>query len=280
LLPLILIGLALVGAAWWLRSSPYLREPILRGKDLPELEALVQSAPGDALARYHLAKRYYLERRFDEAVTAYEAAVRLEPKAARAYLGLALARYEQGQTEAARRAFQQALERDPRSAWAEYMLGKIAWQKGDLEQALPHVRRATELDPRSDQAWYGLGVCYTHLRRPNEAVAALRQAVAAARTSAKYHTALGELLVQGGHTGRRDDATTSAPSNSIRSMARPARFWATFTCANRPVRIAGSRRRAADCGQPNCRRRAPPRSGSTWANSASKKGSISRPCKH
>lgn len=192
---LLLVGLILVGAAGWLRSSPWLREPILRGKDLPELEALVQSAPSDALARYYLAKRCYLDRRFAEAATAYEAVARTEPNSARAYLGLALSRYELGQTEAARRAFQQTLQRDPRSAWAEYMLGKIAWQQGDLEQALPRVRRATQLDSRSDQAWYGLAVCYAQTRRHNDAIAALRRALERNEASAKYHTALGELLV-------------------------------------------------------------------------------------
>src|SRR5205807_4941829 len=50
-------------------------------------------------------------------------------------------------------------------------------------------------DPRSDQAWYGLAVCYTTQRRYNEAIEALRKAVARRESSAKNQTALGELLV-------------------------------------------------------------------------------------
>ena len=205
LLPLLLIGLALVGAAWWLRSSPYLREPILRGKDVAELEAAVRAQPNDTLARYYLAKRYYLQRRFALARDAYEAAARLDPRSARVQLGLALSLYEMGDRQQARAAFEQTLRLDNRSAWAEYMLGKLLWLDGNVKAALPHVRRATELDPRSDQAWYGLAVCYAQMRNYSAAIQALRQAVARREDSSQYHTALGEMLVYRGYTdeGRR-----------------------------------------------------------------------------
>lgn len=200
LLPLLLAGLVLVGAAWWLRSSPYLREPILKGKDVAELEAAVRARPDDALARYYLAKRYYLQRRFPEATAAYEAAARLDPDSARIRLGLALSLYEMGKRQPARAAFEQTLQRNPRSAWAEYMLGKMLWQEGNVGDALLRVRRATELDPRSDTAWYGLGVCYAHRHQYSEAIGALQNALARRETSPQYHTALGEMLLYRGKT--------------------------------------------------------------------------------
>ena len=192
---LLVLGVLLIGGALSIRSSPWLREYLHRAKDLPELERAVSQAPGDAIARYHLAKRYYTSRRFGDALREYEEVVRLEPRSARAYLGMGLSHYELGHARDSRQAFNLALERDPKSAWTHYMLGKLAWQNRDLELAATHTRRATELDPRSDQAWYGLAACMSKLRRTPEAISALEQAVARNPQNAAAHAALGELLI-------------------------------------------------------------------------------------
>jgi tetratricopeptide (TPR) repeat protein len=201
LILLLFLGIVLVGLAWALRSSPWARENALRGKGTVELEAIVQQQPENALARYYLGKSYYLERRFTEARDNYAEAARLEPQWSRAHLGLALSLYELGEVTEARDAFRQTLKLDDRSAWAEYMLGKIAWGEGKIDEAREHVRRSTELDPRSDQAWFGLASCYTQRHEYDKAIAALEKAVAQRETSARHHTALGELLV---FRGRRD----------------------------------------------------------------------------
>jgi tetratricopeptide (TPR) repeat protein len=190
----------LIGGAFLLRSSQGMRETILRGKELPELEAEARSHPDDALTQYYLAKSYYLHLRFSDARSAYAAAIRLDPDSARAHLGLALSLYESGRLREAQDEFAQTLRLDNRSAWAEYMLGKISWLQGRLTEALPHMQRATQLDPRSDPAWFGLGVCYEQLHRYNDAVEPLRQALAHREASAQYHTALGEVLVYRGYT--------------------------------------------------------------------------------
>jgi tetratricopeptide (TPR) repeat protein len=200
LIALLLLGLVLIGGAFALRSSRGMRETILRGKALPELEAEARGHPDDALAQYYLAKSYYLHLRFSDARSAYEAAIRLDPNSARAHLGLALSLYESGRLREAEDAFVQTLRLDNRSAWSEYMIGKIAWLQGRLTDALPHMQRATQLDPRSDPAWFGLGVCYEQLHRYNDAVEPLRQAIAHREISAQYHTALGEVLVYRGYT--------------------------------------------------------------------------------
>jgi tetratricopeptide (TPR) repeat protein len=200
LLPLLLVGLVLIAVAWGVRSSRWMRETILRGKDLPELEAMERSQPDDSLTQYYLAKQYYVQHRFAEAVGAYEAAVRLDPNWARARLGLALSYYEQGQRDRDQAEFEHELRLYDKLAWAEYMLGKIAWYRNSMQEALPHLQRAVALDPRSDQAWYGLAACYIQLNRRNEALDAMRQAVARSEANAQYHTTLGELLVYLGKT--------------------------------------------------------------------------------
>src|SRR5579884_2575662 len=84
LLPLLLVGLVLIGTAWAVRSSRSVLDTALRGTDLPHMEAAVRARPDDALGQYYLGKRYYLERRFREARDAYTAAVRLGPSSASA----------------------------------------------------------------------------------------------------------------------------------------------------------------------------------------------------
>src|SRR5262249_15154556 len=111
---LLLLGLALIGGAFFLRSSQGVRETLLRGKDLPELEAEARAHPDDALAQYYLAKSYYLHLRFSDAQTAYQAVIRLDPNSARAHLGLALSLYESGMLREAQGELAQTLRLDER----------------------------------------------------------------------------------------------------------------------------------------------------------------------
>src|SRR5947209_5400790 len=106
---LVLLGAVLCGAAIWFRLSRPVRDTMLRGKEIPELEAAVREAPADPLPRYYLAKKYYLQRRFVEARDAYAEVARLEPGNVRAHLGLGLASYELGHNREARDEFEKTL---------------------------------------------------------------------------------------------------------------------------------------------------------------------------
>ena len=192
------IGVILIAAALWFRSSTWVRDYILKTKDLGELEKLASEAPRDPVARYYLAKSYYLARRYGDAAREYREAVALDPKSSRAEIGLGLSLYELGDADGSRLAFERALTLDPRSAWAEYMLAKLAWSAGNVDLALEHARSATRLDPRSDQAWYGLAACYVEKRQYKEAIDALRNAVARNPQNAAGHAGLGEFLIYRG----------------------------------------------------------------------------------
>jgi Flp pilus assembly protein TadD len=200
LLPLLAVGLLLIGGAWWLRSSAWVREVIVRGKDLAELQALVSRQPDDPIAQYYLGRRYVAARRFSEATEAYEAATRLDPGSARAHLGLGLSLFELGKLQQAHDELAVAVHLDDRQAPAEYTLGKIAWMQGNLTQAVPHLQRATQLDSHSAPAWYGLAVCFVQQERRDLALDPLKHAIACDETNAQYHTTLGELLVFLGRT--------------------------------------------------------------------------------
>ena len=217
-----LIGILLIGAALWFRSSEPLRNYLYRAKDVAELERLVESSPRDATARYYLAKAYYLKREFSEAVPHYEEAAALSPRSARAHLGLGLARFEIGDDAGAASALERAIELDPKSAWGHYILGKLAWRAGDLDLAQRYTWEAAQLDPRSDQAWYGYAACAAQRRQYKEAISALRKAVAQNPRNAPAHAALGELLVYRGQPGEGVEMLERAlqidPSNAAANV--------------------------------------------------------------
>jgi tetratricopeptide (TPR) repeat protein len=190
---LLLLGLMLIGGAWFVRSSSWMHETRLRAQDLTELEAFVRQHPDDALARYYLGRRYFQSRRFADAGAAYDEAVRLDPTSARTRLELGYALFEQGKPKQADVEFKEAARLDGRLAPAEFMLGKIAWSAGDVKEAIPHLKRATELDPRLDEAWYGLGLCLIQLRKFEQAFSAIQKAMAINSTRPEYPATLGDL---------------------------------------------------------------------------------------
>jgi tetratricopeptide (TPR) repeat protein len=194
LIPLLCIGLALIGAAWALRSSAWLHETIVRSKDMAELEAMVRAKPDDAIAQYYLGRRYYVAGRYADAAVAYDAAARLDPNSARSHLGLGLSLFEQGRLNEARVELEQTLRLTAGQAPAEYTLGKIAWMQHNIPEALPHLLHATQIDPKSAPAWYGLAVCEIQAQQRDKALEPLQHAVAIDPGNASYQTALGELL--------------------------------------------------------------------------------------
>jgi tetratricopeptide (TPR) repeat protein len=195
LYPLLIVGILLVGAAWWLRSSSWVREATLRHKSLPELEETVRQHPDDAIAQYYLARQYYLGRRFAEAGTAYEAAAHLAPDEARTYLGWGLALVELGRLPEAKVELTRALKLDSHLAGAEYTLGRIAWLEGDRQGAQDHLQRAATLEPRNAALWYDLARCQVMNGLKDMALTSVGKAVALNPGDAHYHTLMAQMLV-------------------------------------------------------------------------------------
>lgn len=195
-LPLLLIaGLLLVGVALYVRSSPWMRETILRGKSLPEMEAFVRLHPDDALAQYYLGKRYIQAHHYPDALRALDTAAHLDPNSAQTHLDLGVCYFELRDMERAQTEFEEALRRNDRLAQAVFMLGRIAWLRNNPTEAYKYLKRATQLDDHYDTAWYGLGVCLIQLVRRPEALTAMQKAAALNPNRPEYHTAIGELEI-------------------------------------------------------------------------------------
>ena len=67
-------------------------------------------------------------------------------------------------------------------ALLRYSLGLEYAKAGDLERAVGHLREAVSRDPLYSAAWKALGKALADLARPDEALAAYRQGIAAAKS--------------------------------------------------------------------------------------------------
>ena len=82
---------------------------------------------------------------------------------------------QRGQRDAAIADLQALVAAQPaRSAADWFNLAYLLEEAGRYAEAEPNFRRALVLDPKLDRAWYGLGLSLIRLRRPEEAVAALK----------------------------------------------------------------------------------------------------------
>ena len=92
----------------------------------------------------------YVQKKLDEAITAYRQAITLNPKDDLIYLNLAYTLFEQG--------------------------GKLFKAK-QFRQAFEAFDQLTRLDPTFVNAWYGRGVALGQLKRYSEAISSFDQAI-------------------------------------------------------------------------------------------------------
>lgn len=114
--------------------------------------------PLDADARYQLGRRCFEEKRYREAMSAFQEALALQPSHYKARYYAGLVHEGENELESAKREFQAAIGivegRKIRYAWPFTELGELLVNEGDYERGLGWLYRATRNDPRSPHAWY------------------------------------------------------------------------------------------------------------------------------
>ncbi|HWQ36553.1 MAG TPA: FlgO family outer membrane protein [Blastocatellia bacterium] len=104
----------------------------------------------------------------------------------------------------ARALFEKAVTLDPRYARAHAALGLAYHMKAQFfaqpelfEQAINSYQKAIELNPMIPDAYSGLGMTFTMMGREEEAVGAIRRALAFAPNNAEAHAALARVYMLG-----------------------------------------------------------------------------------
>src|SRR5579863_4546084 len=120
------------------------RAIIARGSPQPEFSHTL----GDVLIA---------QRRWSEAVAAFEESLALKPDNADVHWSVGNVLATLGRTDEAARHFQEALQLRPGEARFHCALGSVLLEKRMYKESMPAFRKAIELDPKCAPAWCNLG---------------------------------------------------------------------------------------------------------------------------
>lgn len=189
----------------------------------PELERLIAATERDGRYRYTLARIYYDQQRFDEAVGELRVALAGQPQdpAALDLLGQCLEGLARtAEAAAAYGAAVAAMDGGAaRSAWPHFHLGSLHHDLGDMAEAERALRQAVQADPGHAAAHRELGLVLQKLNRPAAAAEMLERAARLDARNAKVHYSLSLVYGQLGDTERANRAL-----ERFRSLSDSGRF--------------------------------------------------------
>lgn len=162
---------------------------------LKTVEAAVQKTLSEADSLFLKGNKLYVDKKYDEASTAYDKAVALDPANWRYRLNLGLALKKQGQTEAALAAFLKAVEINPEVSSANKEIGEALARAEKYAEARPYFEKAAALDPDNPDIHYNLGLCLSSLGEPEAALAQFRRVIDLQPDYADAHYQIGTLLI-------------------------------------------------------------------------------------
>ncbi len=136
----------------------------------------LEEYPGSAAANLNLGLVYVALKRYDEALKAIELA-RARQESEEVLVALAMTHYQMGELAKAAATMEQALAIAPDRGMNHLRLGVIRKEAGDLERAVESFRMAMAQDPGLIEARVTLGLTLKELKRHDEALEVLKDAV-------------------------------------------------------------------------------------------------------
>lgn len=112
---------------------------------------------------YQLGRYYQGQRRYDQALAAYEHALKASPEFVEARNGKGVIYANQGKYDLAIEEFKAALEHAPQAAHVHNNLGYAYYLKGQYEDAAAAMEQAIAFDPDSRRAHNNLGLAYAQI---------------------------------------------------------------------------------------------------------------------
>lgn len=156
--------------------------------------APTQMAHPTSQEQFDHADRLLYQKRYKEAVRAYERATQFDPTNAAAYINMGCALDELGRYEEALQAYDQAIHLDSTNADTHSSKGHTLNYLGRYEDALKACERAIQLDPTNTPAYSDQGYALAELGRHKEALAAYERAIQLNPTDAFAHYGKGYAL--------------------------------------------------------------------------------------
>ncbi|HMF93801.1 MAG TPA: tetratricopeptide repeat protein [Vicinamibacterales bacterium] len=174
--------------------------------------------------------RYMANRQFKEAAIEFGRAVQARPEWAEAHVKRARAYLALGDGAKAYDAFARAADLDPAAVEAPLQAGTLALRGGDVETARTWAERAIASEQQNAAAHTLLGQALAGLRRPEDAVREIEEALWLDPSYVPGWTALGAARLRDGdraHAGEAfERATVLAPSSVDARLALAEYRWA------------------------------------------------------
>jgi tetratricopeptide (TPR) repeat protein len=132
---------------------------------------IVEKAVSDADRLFLKANKFLDDKKYEEAVAAYQEAIKLSPVNWGYYFNLGLAYKKLDQREDAVASFHRAVELNPDSFSANKEMGEALGRAGAFEEARPFFEKAVALSPDDPDGHFNLGVCLINAGQTDEALA-------------------------------------------------------------------------------------------------------------
>jgi tetratricopeptide (TPR) repeat protein len=195
LLPLLIVGLPLIGLAYYVRTAPARAERALRSASYDQLVEAVKQDPGNPRILYYFGLRNRDLGRLGPARAALAHASELDPDSEEIAFARADLESQAGSDQEAFQVLRSVLKRHPQSAEAHRNLALFYAAHNDSGNAYQEAMVVTSTRPLDVKAWRLAGVQALASRNSALAEAALRHAVALDPRDWRSQFGLGTALV-------------------------------------------------------------------------------------
>jgi tetratricopeptide (TPR) repeat protein len=118
--------------------------------------ATAGASPTSFRAWNNLGNVYGWEKKWDQAIEAYQQSLKIKPDHDTANFNLGIAYYSKGDLDSAKKHFLKTVEVSPKHYRAFYNLGLISYKQGNFAEARNYWEQALRLNPNYAQARKGL----------------------------------------------------------------------------------------------------------------------------
>lgn len=202
-----------------------------RGPAFHALQAARRVAPDDPAVAAALGAAHEARREYDLAIEEYRRALR-HPAPAPVRIALASLYISLGWSREARAVLEEARRRAPEDVGVRMTLAMLHVQREQMKDAEAQLHVAQRLDPGNERIESLLSHVYDLAGRPEEALAAIRHAIARRPEEPDYRIQLGELLLRREDPGAAREAETAFRA-ALERAPRDPRAWSGLARALR-----------------------------------------------
>lgn len=158
---------------------------------LAEFQRILEHDPNSSAAHVLMAEALDGLGRTSDAVAEFQAAINAAPREPNLHFGLGYLHWKLKQYDAAETDFKNELAIDPENAQALAYLGDVAFKKDDRDAALPLLQKALQTRHDLRLAYVDFGAILVEQGKNQEAVVALKRAIALDPAQPDAHYRLG-----------------------------------------------------------------------------------------